>query len=84
MKINEFHQKLGMLSHIGSDELKCIFLKMIVYLHIFFKVAFFTIILYVKQFRNYGQLKGLSGEISGGSKVLSMDRSPFKLPTLCS
>jgi hypothetical protein len=29
-------------------------------------------------------LKGLSSEIEGGSKVVSIDRSPFKLPTLCS
>jgi hypothetical protein len=29
-------------------------------------------------------LKGMSGEILGGSKVVSIDRSPFKLPTLCS
>jgi hypothetical protein len=33
----------------------------------------------------HGQvLKGLSSEIEGGSKVVSIDRSPFKLPTLCS
>jgi hypothetical protein len=27
-------------------------------------------------------LKGLSSEISGGLKVVSVDRSPFKLPML--
>ncbi len=28
-------------------------------------------------------LKGLSSEIYVGSKMVSIDRSPFKLPTLC-